>query len=115
MTASVRAHAGTGLLASLLVLVASWAALTSPPQARADTPLAAFCADNAVELSRTSHEMGLDPATWASDPKNLAKFGFQPAGDIDALYHAVIDAGAPSIRSHFSNETGRVEWRCSGQ
>lgn len=86
-----------------------------PFEAQAETPLAAFCADNANELQRTSHEMGLDPAKWASDPKNLARFGFQSAGDIDTLYHMVIDAGAPSIRSHFSNETGFVEWRCSGQ
>jgi hypothetical protein len=90
-------------------------AVAIPLQARADTALAAFCADNAAELQRTSHEMGLDPAKWASDPKNLARFGFQSASDIDTLYHMVIDAGAPSIRSHFSNETGFVEWRCSGQ
>lgn len=90
-------------------------ALATPSQARAETPLAAFCADNAKELQRTSHEMGLDPAQWASDTQNLARFGFSGAGDIDTLYHMVIDQGAPSITSHFSNETGFVEWRCSGQ
>src|ERR1700722_10118151 len=91
------------------VICVAWAI---PFEAQAETPLAAFCTDNADELQRTSHEMGLDPAKWASDPKNLARFGFQSAGDIDTLYHMVIDAGAPSIRSHFSNETGFVEWRC---
>lgn len=102
--------------AALVVIAAMiCVALTIPSAARAETPLAAFCADNAGELQRTSHEMGLDPAKWASDPKNLARFGFQSAGDIDTLYHMVIDAGAPSIRSRFSNETGYVEWRCSGQ
>ena len=91
------------------------AALAIPFQARAETPLAAFCADNAAELQRTSHEMGLDPAKWASDPTNLARFGFHGAGDIDTLYHMVIDKGAPYITSHLSNETGAIEWRCSGQ
>lgn len=90
-------------------------ATSSVSPARADTPLTAFCADNAAELRRTSHEMGLDPAKWASDPQNLARFGFQDAGDIDTLYHMVIDSGAPNIRSHWSNETGAIEWRCSGQ
>jgi hypothetical protein len=90
-------------------------ALAMPIQARAETPLAAFCADNADRLQRTFHESGLDPAQWASDPKNLARFGFQGPGDIDALYHRVIDQGAPSITSHWSNENGGIEWRCSGQ
>jgi hypothetical protein len=89
--------------------------LTIPCTARAETPLAAFCADNAAQLQRTSHESGLDPAQWASDPRNLAKFGFQGPGDIDTLYHMVIDKGAPYITSHWSNENGAVEWRCSGQ
>jgi hypothetical protein len=80
------------------------AALATPFQARAETPLAAFCADNAAELQRTSHEMGLDPAKWASDPRNLARFGFHGAGDIDTLYHMVIDKGAPYI----SLRTGRT-------
>jgi len=31
-----------------------WAALAIPFQARADTPLDAFCADNAAELQRTN-------------------------------------------------------------
>lgn len=91
------------------------AILTVPFQAHADTPLAAFCADNAARLQRTSHESGLDPAEWASDPKNLARFGFQGPGDIDTLYHMVIDQGAPYITSHWSNENGKIEWRCSGQ
>lgn len=91
------------------------ATLANAPQARAETPLAAFCADNAAQLQNTSHESGLDPAQWASDPKNLARFGFQGPGDIDALYHMVIDKGAPDITSHWSNENGRIEWRCSGQ
>jgi hypothetical protein len=91
------------------------AALAIPFQARADTPLAAFCADNAAQLQRTNNEMGLDPAKWASDPRNLARFGFQGPGDIDTLYHMVIDQGAPSITSHWSNANDRVEWRCSRQ
>lgn len=91
------------------------AALAVPFQARADTPMAAFCADNAARLQRTSHESGLDPAQWASDPKNLARFGFQGPGDIDTLYHMVIDQGAPYITSHWSNENDKIEWRCSGQ
>jgi hypothetical protein len=91
------------------------AALAIPFQAHAETALAAFCADNAAELQRTNNEMGLDPATWASDPKNLARFGFQGPGDIDTLYHMVIDPGAPSITSRWSNLNGKVEWRCSGQ
>jgi hypothetical protein len=90
-------------------------ASTIPFQAHAETPLAAFCADNAAQLQRTMHESGLDPAQWASDPKNLAKFGFQGPGDIDTLYHMVIDKGAPYITSHWSNENGAIEWRCSGQ
>jgi hypothetical protein len=91
------------------------AALAIPSQARAETPLAAFCADNAAQLKKTSGEMGLDPAKWASDPSNLARFGFHSAGDIDTLYHMVIDKGAPYITSHWSNENGGIEWRCSGQ
>jgi hypothetical protein len=91
------------------------AALVNPSQARAETPLEAFCADNADRLQRTSHESGLDPAQWASDPKNLARFGFHGPGDIDTLYHMVIDQGAPSLTSHWSNENDRIEWRCSGQ
>jgi len=89
----------------VFVVIASMicAALAIPFQARAETPLAAFCANNAAELQRTSHEMGLDPAKWASDPRNLARFGFQGAGDIDTLYHMVIDKGAPYITSHYSN------------
>lgn len=90
-------------------------ALAFPPQARAETPLAAFCADNAAQLQRTMHESGLDPAQWASDPNNLARFGFQGPGDTDTLYHMVIDKGAPYITSHRSNENARIEWRCSGQ
>jgi hypothetical protein len=89
--------------------------LAVPFQAHAETPLGAFCADNAAELQRTSHEMGLDPAKWASDPRNLARFDFHGAGDIDALYQMVIDKGAPYITSNWSNETGAIEWRCSGQ
>ncbi|WP_156452309.1 MULTISPECIES: hypothetical protein [Mycobacterium] len=101
----------------LFVIVAATMsmAFATPPQARAETPLAAFCADNAAQLQRTSHEAGLDPAQWASDSKNLARFGFQGPGDIDTLYHMVIDSGAPNITSHWSNENGRIEWRCSGQ
>ena len=91
------------------------ATMAIPSQARAETPLAAFCADNAARLQRTSHESGLDPAQWASDPKNLARFGFQGPGDIDTLYHMVIDKGAPDITSHWSNENGGIEWRCAGQ
>jgi len=91
------------------------ASFAIPFQARADTPLAAFCADNEAKLQRTSHESGLDPATWASDPTNLARFGFHGPGDIDTLYHMVIDKGAPYITSGWSNENGRIEWRCSGQ
>lgn len=99
-----------------VVIAATICALLAVPfQARADTPLAAFCADNAARLQRTSHESGLDPAQWASDPKNLARFGFQGPGDIDTLYHMVIDQGAPYITSHWSNENGKIEWRCSGQ
>ncbi|MCH9732726.1 MAG: hypothetical protein K0U84_24200 [Actinomycetia bacterium] len=90
-------------------------ALVIPFQARAETPLAAFCADNAVELQRTNHEGGLDPATWASNPNNLARFGLGGAGDIDTLYQMVIGPGAPSIKSYWSNLNGRVEWRCQGQ
>ncbi|WP_205878813.1 hypothetical protein [Mycobacterium camsae] len=101
----------------LFVIVAATTsmAFATPPQARAETPLAAFCGDNAAQLQRTSHEAGLDPAEWAGDPKNLARFGFQGPGDIDTLYHMVIDSGAPNITSHWSNENGRIEWRCSGQ
>lgn len=99
----------------VIMAMISTAVKAIPFPAHAETPLAAFCADNAAELQRTSHEMGLDPAKWASDPRNLARFGFQGAGDIDTLYHMVIDKGAPSITSHYSNETGVVEWRCSGQ
>ena len=91
------------------------AALAIPVQARAETPLSAFCADNADRLQRTSHESGLDPAQWASDPRNLARFGFQGPGDIDTLYHMVIDKGAPYITSHWSNENDGIEWRCAGQ
>jgi hypothetical protein len=91
------------------------AALAIPFQARADTPLAAFCADNAARLQRTSHESGLDPAAWASDPTNLARFGFHGPGDINTLYHMVIDKGAPYITSYFSNENADIQWRCSGQ
>ena len=89
--------------------------LAIPLQARAETPLAAFCADNADRLQRTFHESGLDPAQWASDPRNLARFGFNGPGDIDTLYHMVIDRGAPSITSNWSNENGGIEWRCAGQ
>ena len=46
--------------------------------------------------------MGLDQPKWASDLRNLARFGFQGAGDIDTLYHMVIDKGAPYITSHWS-------------
>jgi hypothetical protein len=91
------------------------AALAIPFQARADTPLAAFCADNAARLQRTSRESGLDPATWASDPTNLARFGLHGPGDIDTLFHMVIDKGAPYITSHWSNENDAIERRCSGQ
>lgn len=90
-------------------------ALAVPSQAHAETPLAAFCTDNAAQLQRTMHESGLDPAQWASDPNNLARFGFQGPGDIDTLYHMVIDKGAPYITSHWSNENARIEWRCAGQ
>lgn len=86
-----------------------------PFEAQAETPLAAFCADNSERLQRTFHESGLDPAQWGSDPKNLARFGFQGPGDIDTLYHMVIDQGAPSITSHWSNENGGIEWRRAGQ
>jgi hypothetical protein len=102
---------------AIVVVIAAviYTALAIPFQAYAETPLAAFCADNADRLQRTSHESGLDPAQWASDPRNLARFGFQGPGDIDTLYHMVIDSGAPSITSHWSNENDRIEWRCSGQ
>jgi hypothetical protein len=87
----------------------------SGPNATNESALAAFCADNAAQLQRTFHESGLDPAQWASDPKNLARFGFQGPGDIDNLYHMVIDNGAPYITSSWSNEDGNIQWRCSGQ
>lgn len=90
-------------------------ALAIPVAAHAETPLAAFCADNATELQRTNNEMGLDPATWASNPKNVARFGLSGPGDIDTLYQMVIGAGAPSIKSYWSNMNSRVEWRCAGQ
>ncbi|MGV7701713.1 hypothetical protein PJN16_10355 [Mycobacterium kansasii] len=93
--------------------VATYAGMAFPPTAHADSPLSAFCADNAAQLQRTHHEGGLDPATWASDPANLARFGFQGAGDIDTLYHQVIDSGG--VSSHWSNMNARVEWRCAGQ
>src|SRR5947209_5541494 len=91
------------------------AAVVVPAQAHADSPLSAFCADNAVQLQRTAHESGLDPVSWASDPKNLARFGFSGPGDIDILYHLVVDKGAPYITSHWSNEDGNIQWRCAGQ
>jgi hypothetical protein len=103
-------------VAFVVITATIYAASATPLQARAETPLAAFCADNANRLQGTAHESGLDPAQWASDPKNLARFGFNGPGDIDTLYHMVIDRGAPSITSHFSNEGGgHIEWRCSGQ
>lgn len=100
-----------------VVVVAAMIGVASaiPFEAQAQTPLAAFCADNAAQLQRTSHESGPDPAQWASDPKNLARFGFQGPGDIDTLYHMVIDQGAPYITSHWSNENDKIEWRCAGQ
>lgn len=83
--------------------------------AHADSALAAFCADNAARLAGTSHESGLNPADWASDPKNLAHFGFSGPGDINTLYHMVIDKGAPYITSNWSNENANIQWRCAGQ
>ena len=83
--------------------------------AQAETPLDAFCADNAVELTRTNGEMGLDPAAWASNPYNLGQFGYDNAGYTDTLYQQVVGKGEPYIESYFSNLTARVEWRCSGQ
>lgn len=91
------------------------AGLATPCEAHAQTPLEAFCHDNAAYLQTTEHESGLDPDKWASDPKNLARFGFSGPGDIDALYQMVIDKGAPYIESHWSNENGGIEWRCMGQ
>ncbi len=91
------------------------ASLAIAAQAHADTPLQAFCIDNAYALKGSMGESGLDPATWASDPKNLFQFGFSGPGDINTLYHMVIDKGAPAITSYWSNENGNVEWRCQGQ
>src|SRR5437660_1044620 len=71
----------------LVIAVMICVVLAIPSQAHAETPLAAFCADNAAQLQRTMNESGLDPAQWASDPKNLARFGFQGPGDINTLYH----------------------------
>jgi hypothetical protein len=88
---------------------------TTMNPAHAQTPLQAFCYDNAANIRATDHESGLDPATWASDPKNLARFGFKGGGDIDTLYHMVIDKGAPYIESDWSNADGDIQWRCMGQ
>jgi hypothetical protein len=99
----------------VVVIAMVCAALAIPSQAHAETPLEAFCADNAARLQGTFHESGLDPAQWAGEPKNLARYGFNGPGDIDTLYHMVIDKGAPYITSHWSNENGGIEWRCLGQ
>ena len=101
-------------IAGTAIAAMACATVLVPAQAHADSPLSAFCADNAAQLARTSHESGLDPATWASDPKNPARFGFSGPGDIDTLYHMVIDKGAPYITSHWSNENSDIEWRCAG-
>lgn len=106
---SVMGAPGRGVVIAAIALSAG---LLMPARAYAETAYEAYCADNAVELERTMHESTLDPATWASDPKNLAKFGFNGPGDIDILYHLVIDKGAPYIESHWSNLSGRVEWTC---
>lgn len=98
---------------SATAVVASGLLSASP--AHADTPLQAFCIDNAYSLKTTNGEVGLDPATWASDPKNLFRFGFEGPGDINTLYHQVIDNGSPYIASYWSNENGCVEWRCQDQ
>lgn len=107
MRASVASR--RGIVVGALALCAS---LAAPFQAHAETPLEAFCADNEVELQRTMHENTLDPATWASDPKNLARFGFSGPSDIDTLYHMIIDTGAPYITSNWSNLSGSVVWNC---
>ena len=110
MLTSKRIRSGAVLGAAVLCT-----SLATAFPAYAETPLDAFCADNAAELKRTNNEMGLDPATWASDPDNLARFGYDDAGYIDTLYQQVIGQGEPYIKSYFSNATERVEWRCSGQ
>jgi hypothetical protein len=110
---AVRKHVARVIVVIGAAMICTAAAVLTP--AWAQTPLAAFCADNAAELQRTNHEVGLDPAKWASDPKNLARLGFNGPGDIDTLYHKVIDQGAPAITSHWSNMNGDIEWRCQGQ
>ena len=115
MVGGLAAHKQIQRVIFVVIAAMICAAVAIPVQAHAETPLAAFCADNAARLQRTSHESGLDPAEWASDPRNLARFGFQGPGDIDTLYHMVIDQGAPYITSHWSNENDKIEWRCAGQ
>lgn len=107
-------RARSGHAACLAAALAA-ASLVAPSLAHAQTPLEAFCADNVVALSKSSHESGLDPGTWASDPKNLARFGFTWPANVDTLYQSVIAAGPPAIKSFFSMENDRVEWRCEGQ
>ena len=101
-----------GLVVGTLGLCMS---LWFPLLAHAETPLQAFCADNAVELQRTNLEMGLDPGKWASNQSNLARFGFSYASDTNTLYQMVIGPGAPAIKSYWSDMNQRVEWRCAGQ
>ncbi len=98
-----------------LLLAAAAVGIAAPPLAHAETPLEAFCADNAISLGRTMKEVGLDPASWASKPANLARFGYSGLEGVDPLYQAIVGAGVPSIRSYWSNLNARVEWRCEGQ
>jgi hypothetical protein len=98
-----------------LLLAATAVGIAVSPLAHAETPLEAFCADNAIRLKQSTGESGTDPASWAMDPANLARFGYRGLEGIAPLYQAIVGAGAPSIRSFWSNLNGRVEWRCEGQ
>lgn len=100
---------------ALLAATLMCTALATATQAHAETPLEAFCADNAISLTRTMGEAGLDPATWVSNPSNLARFGYNGPGDINTLYQQVIAKGAPYIRSYWSNLNANIQWRCTGQ
>ena len=99
------------MLRTTAILTAVGIGLAAP--AHAETALSALCAENAVEFQGTHNEMGLDPATWANDPNNLARFGFNGAGYTGTLYKMVISKGEPYIRSYWSNLTASVQWRCS--
>lgn len=67
------------------LLGAAAVGIAAPPHAHAQTPLQAFCADNAIELKRTNGEMGLEPGKWANDPANLAPFSYSGAAYTDDL------------------------------